>query len=193
TLPADLLNKDALNFFTLSVESDSGEVKTKRLNKKQVKGIIAATNTKQRTRMMSLYYRADKDNRLVCGTTNKSETIQGFFVQYGDGGVDIEPLAHLYKNQVYQLAEHLEVPREIIERAPSPDTYTFTVSDEEFYFRMPLDTMDYLLYAWENNVEMGNVCRVMELEEAQVKRAYRDFESKFNAGKHMLQFPPTIS
>ncbi|MBN2593262.1 MAG: NAD(+) synthase, partial [Sedimentisphaerales bacterium] len=120
TLPADLLSKDSFNFFTLKIDDGKGNVKSARLNKKSLNGIVAATDSKQRTRMMHLYYYAEKMNYMVCGTTNKTELIEGFFVKYGDGGVDIEPLSHLYKAQVYQLSEHLGVIREIIERAPSP-------------------------------------------------------------------------
>jgi len=192
TLPADLLSKDSLNFFTLKIDNGKGNVKTARLNKKMLNGIVAATDTKQRTRMMHLYYYAEKMNHMVCGTTNKTEVIEGFFVKYGDGGVDIEPLSHLYKTQVYQLSEHLGVIREIIERAPSPDTWSFEVSDEEFYFRMPYATLDPLLYAWEHNVPTERVCEVMDLTQEQVNRAIRDFNAKYRATKHLRQLPPTL-
>ncbi len=193
TLPADLLSKDAFNFFTLKTESGNGNVKSARLNKEALNGIVAATDTKQRTRMMHLYYYAEMKNYLVCGTTNKSEVIQGFFVKYGDGGVDIEPLAHLYKTQVYQLSEYLDVIKEIIDRAPSPDTFSFQVSDEEFYFRIPYDKLDLLLYAWENDIMVSEVCEVMNLKEEQAKRAFRDFTSKYNATKHLRQLPPMLT
>ena len=78
TLPADLLSKDAFNVFTLRIDDGNGNVKSARLNKESLNNIVAATDTIQRTRMMHLYYYAEKMNYLVCGTTNKSETIQGF-------------------------------------------------------------------------------------------------------------------
>ena len=157
TLPADLLSKDSFNFFTLKIDDGKGNVKSARLNKKSLNGIVAATDTKQRTRMMHLYYYAEMKNYIVCGTTNKTEVMEGFFVKYGDGGVDIEPLSHLYKAQVYQLSEYLGVIREIIERAPSPDTWSFQVSDEEFYFRIPYEKLDLLLYAWQNRIPTKSV------------------------------------
>ena len=120
TLPSDILNRDGYNFFTLTTIDPDGNTRTARLNNDQAHGIIAATCTKHRTRMMVQYYYSEKNGYLVCGTTNKSEAIQGLFVKYGDGGVDIEPIAHLYKNQVFQLAEHLGVIPEIISRAPLP-------------------------------------------------------------------------
>ena len=192
TLPSDILNKDNLNFFTLTAIGPDGSIKSTRLNNEQARGIIAATCTKHRTRMMTQYYFAEKSNYLVCGTTNKSEAIQGLFVKYGDGGVDIEPIAHLYKNQVFQLAEYLGVIQEIVERAPCPDTYSAPVTDEEWYFRMPLKQLDLLLYAWENQVDISEVCRVMGLTEQQIRRAFRDFSNKHQATRHLSQLPPTL-
>jgi NAD+ synthase len=192
TLPSDLLNRDGYNFFTLTTVDPQGNTKTTRLNNEQAQGIIAATCTKHRTRMMTQYYYAEKLNYLVCGTTNKSEALQGLFVKYGDGGVDIEPIAHLFKNQVFQLARHMGVIPEIISRAPCPDTYSAPVTDEEWYFRLPFDQLDLLLCAWENKVGVPEVCRVMELSEDQVKRVFRDFASKHRTTEHLRQLPPSL-
>jgi NAD+ synthase len=192
TLPSDILNKDAYNVFTLTVYDPQGRPRTKRLTSEQAQGIIAATCTKHRTRMMVQYYHAEKLNDLVCGTTNKSESVQGLFVKYGDGGVDIEPIAHLYKSQVFQLAEYLGVIPEILDRAPCPDTYSAPVTDEEWFFRMPFKTLDLLLYAWENGTDLALVCQVMGLSEDQVGRAYRDFASKHRATEHLRNFPPSL-
>jgi len=192
TLPSDLLARDAFNFFTLKIDDGKGNVKSARLDKKRQHGIVAATDSKQRTRMMHLYYYAEMQNYIVCGTTNRTETLEGFFVKYGDGGVDIEPIGHLYKTQVYQLAEYLGVISEIIERAPSPDTFSFQVSDEEFYFRIPYLTLDLLLYAWEHDIPLEGVCEEMSLTEEQVKRARRDFNAKYNATKHLRELPPAL-
>jgi len=193
TLPADLLARDAFNFFSLTIEDDKGSVKSSRLDPRTMRAIVAASNTKQRTRMIFLNYLAEKENAILCGTTNRTEDIQGFFVQHGDGGVDIEPIAHLYKMQVYQLANYLGITREIIERAPSPDTFSFVVTDEEFYFRIPYHKLDPLLYAWEHEIPEDDVARAMELTEEQVKRAFRDFTSKNNATKHLRRLPPTLN
>ncbi len=192
TLPSDILNKENFNFFTLTIIDPQGQTKTARLNNAQAKGIIAATCTKHRTRMMTQYYYAERNNYLVCGTTNKSEAMQGLFVKYGDGGVDIEPIAHLYKNQVFQLAEHLGVIKEIINRAPCPDTFSAPVTDEEWYFRMPYKQLDLLLWAWENKVDISQVCLVMDLTPEQVTRVFRDFTNKYNATKHLSQLPPML-
>lgn len=192
TLPADILNRDGYNYFTLTVYDPEGRSRSSRLTNDQAQGIIAATCTKHRTRMMAQYYHSEKLNYLVCGTTNKSEAVQGLFVKYGDGGVDIEPIAHLYKDQVFQLARHLGVIPEILDRAPCPDTYSAPVTDEEWFFRMPFKTLDLLLYAWETEADIAEVCRVMELREDQVKRAFRDFDSKYRTTEHLRRFPPSL-
>lgn len=191
TLPRDLLARDAINFFTLEIIDQKGLRQSQRLNNHQTRGIVAATDTKQRTRMMHLYYYAERIKGLVCGTTNKTEAIQGLFVKYGDGGVDIEPIAYLYKTQVYQLALALDVIPEIIARTPSPDTFSDPVSDEEFFFRMPYAVLDLLLYAWEHHMPASEVAEAVGLTEEQVKRAYRDFSGKYNASEHLRQLPPT--
>ncbi len=193
TLPSDLLNKESFNFFTLTIVDPQGQIKTARLNNAQAKGIIAATCTKHRVRMLTQYYYAEKMNYLVCGTTNKTEAVQGLFVKYGDGGVDIEPIAHLYKAQVFQLSEHLGVIPEIINRPPCPDTYSAPVTDEEWYFRMPYRILDPLLYAWEQKIDIAEVSRVMELSEEQIKRAFRDFTHKNSATQHLNEVPPTVN
>jgi NAD+ synthase len=65
-------------------------------------------------------------------------------------------------------------------------------SQEEFYFRIPYETLDLLLYAWEHKVHVEEVCQTMDLTEEQVKRANRDFDAKYNATKHLRQLPPTL-
>jgi NAD+ synthase len=191
-LPEGLLEKYSFNVFSLRVKYPNGKEEEKRLPKKILNRIIAATDTKQRTRMMALYYHGESSHRLVVGTTNRPETIQGFFVRYGDGGVDIEPIAHLYKTQVYQLAEHFGVVRGIIERDPSPDTFSFPVSDEEFFFRIPYEIVDQVLYCWERNMGSEDASSLIGLNKEQVERVYRDISSKFEATKYLRELPPSL-
>lgn len=193
TLPPDILEKDGYNFFNLTVIDHQGQARTTRLNNEQAQAIIAATCTKHRNRMLVQYYYAEKNNYLVCGTTNRSEAVQGLYVKYGDGGVDIEPIAHLYKNQVFQLAEYMGVIPEILRRSPCPDTYSAPVTDEEWFFRMPFRLLDLLLYAWENKVDIPEVCQAMDLKEDQVRRVFRDFASKHKATEHLRLFPPSLT
>jgi NAD+ synthase len=192
-LPQNLLESSRYNFFVLKVIDKDGNEKTARLNKNQLLEMVAATDMKQRTRMIHLYYFAEKNNYLVVGTTNKTEYSQGFFVKYGDGGVDFEPIAHLYKTQVYQLARYLDVPHEIIERTPSPDTYSAPVSDQEFFFCLPYHLLDLLLYAWEYKIPHSDIEPVLDLKKEQIERAFKDFDSKMRATAHAAKLPPTLS
>ncbi len=154
--------------------------------------MTAATNIKHRTRMSRLYYHAEKNNFLVCGTTNKAEFQQGYFVKYGDGGVDIEPLVNLFKTQVYQLAESLNIPNEIIQRKASPDTWSFDVSDEEFFFSLTYDIIDLMLYAQEKSIPINEICTTLELSENKVRRILKSQERKLNSSKTSRTFSPSF-
>ena len=105
---------------------------------------------------------------------------------------DIEPFTHLYKNQIYQLSDYLEVIQEIIDRQPSPDTFSLPVSDQEFFFRISFDKLDYLLYAWEHEVPTDKAAKVLDLSEDAVGRAYNDFASKYRATAHLREGPKTL-
>jgi NAD+ synthase len=177
-LPQNLLDQDTLNIFSLTVVDPEGQESTQRLPLKEYFQIVAASNFKQRTRMSMLYYHAELNNYAVIGTANKNEHGQGFFVKYGDGGVDIQPIVHLFKTQIYQLAEYLEVPLEIRRRPPTTDTYSAPSTQEEFFFRLPFETMDLLWAAQEKGLPIAQVAKAMNLSEEQVQRAYNDFTRK---------------
>lgn len=192
SLPTDLLDRDAFSFYSLQVQTPGGEIKKKRLNLENFRTITSFANIKIRARMLHLYAEAERRNFLVIGTTNRTEFILGDFCKYGDGGTDIEPLTHLYKNQIYQLADYLEVIPEIIDRQPSPDTFSLPVSDQEFFFRIPFEKLDYLLYAWEHDVPINDVTNVLDISEESVNRAYKDFASKYRATAHLRKVPNTL-
>jgi NAD+ synthase len=80
---------------------------------------LAEHNIKPRLRMVTLYYLANRLNYLVVGSSNKSELSVGYFTKHGDGGSDLMPLGNLVKSQVRDLAEYLDIPREIIDKPPS--------------------------------------------------------------------------
>ena len=188
----DTLEREGLNIFHLIVIDKGGATHKERLSLNDYMEMVAATDMKQRTRMMHLYFYAEKSNYIVAGTTNKSELLQGFFVKYGDGGVDMEPIAHLYKTQVFQLSEFLGVPRSIIKRTPSPDTWSAGVSDEEFYFRVPYDLLDLLLFAHEEQVPLVDVSRVLGMTQEKILRFYKDFNAKNKATWHLRVLPPNL-
>jgi NAD+ synthase len=190
-LPQNLLDKDRINAYSIEVLLEDGTVKKKRLPLKDYLALMAANDIKQRTRMIQLYYEAERRHYIVCGTTNLSESIQGFFVKFGDGGVDIEPIANLYKKQVYDIGRYLGVPEEILSRTPSPDTYSYAVSDEDFYFCMPYDKLDYILYGMENDIPKEDVAATLDLTVEQIERAWKDLAHKREATRHLRELPPT--
>ncbi len=143
--------------------------------------------------MLHLYAEAEKRSLVVAGTTNRTEFILGDFCKYGDGGTDIEPLSYLYKNQIYQISEYLKVTPEIIDRQPSPDTFSLPVTDQEFFFRIPFDKLDHLIYAWENQITIDETAKILDLPEDAVDRAYKDFASKNRATTHLREMPYTLS
>ncbi|TWO33491.1 NAD(+) synthase [Seonamhaeicola sediminis] len=93
---------------------------------------MALANTRARLRMTTLYYYAGLYKLLVAGTGNKVEDFGvGFYTKYGDGGVDLSPIADLLKSEVYQLGELLEVPKSIMTAAPSDGLFGDARSDED--------------------------------------------------------------
>ncbi len=191
-LPQDLLERDRINVYHLEVLIEDGSIGRQRLSRDDYLGIMAANDIKQRVRMTQLYYEAERRYGIVCGTTNRSEVLQGFFVKYGDGGVDIEPIAHLYKSQVYQIAGFLGVPKKVIDRTPSPDTYSFEVSDKDFYFCLPYDKLDVVLYAIENDVPPEKVADTLGLTAEQTERVWKDLVRKREATNHLRLFAPSL-
>jgi NAD+ synthase len=192
SLPTDLLERDSFSFYWLQVQMPDGEIKKKRLNLDEFRTITAFANIKIRARMLHLYAEAERRNLLVVGTTNRTEFVLGDFCKYGDGGTDIEPLISFYKNQIYQLAEYLEVIPEIVNRQPSPDTFSLPVTDQEFFFRISFDKLDFLLYAWEHEVPAGEAASVLDISEDAVKRAYKDFTSKHRSTAHLREASRTL-
>ncbi len=189
TLPPSTLDQGSLNVYSVVAVSPEGIEERKRLRAKELRQIVAATNFKQRSRAAMLFYYADLRNFAVIGTPPKNEHDMGFFVKFGDGALDVKPLGHLYKSQVYQLAEYLEVPAEIRSRPPTSDTYSAGSSQEEFFFRLPCQQMDLLWYGWENNISPTVVAREMELSEAQVQHAFQDFARRTQTTAY-LRTPP---
>jgi len=188
-LPTNILESNRFNIFRLAVESPEGEKMEKRLPLKAYLQIMAASNMKQRIRMLTLYYHAERLNYAVIGTGNKNEHDQGFFVKYGDGGADCKPIAHFYKTQVFQLAEYLGVPKSIRDRTPTTDTYPSEQTQEEFFFGLNFEIMDQLWFAKEGSFPVDEVAEVMGLTAEQVERVWRDLDQKKRTTDY-LRMPP---
>jgi len=175
--------------FALSIIDEKGNQQDKILHAREYLQIVAASNFKQRSRMSILYYHAEARHYAVIGTPNKHEQEQGFFVKYGDGGADVMPIGNLFKTQVYQLAEYLDIPGRIIERTPTTDTYSATQTQEEFFYQLPFRLMDIYWYGYENGYSSKEVAKVMEETEERIEALFRNFERKRKTTEY-LRMPP---
>ena len=177
--------------FSIVAQSPEGEEIKKRLDIRAYLEIVAATNFKQRTRKVFEYYHADRLNYAVMGTPNRLEYDQGFFVKNGDGAADVKPIAHLYKSQVYQLADYLDIPEAIRSRPPTTDTYSLPQGQDEFYFSLPYDKMDLCLYGKNHDLPAEAVGDAVGLTAEQVERVYKDIDTKRATTKY-LHLPPLV-
>ncbi|GAP13447.1 NAD+ synthetase [Longilinea arvoryzae] len=189
TLPGNLLEEDRLNIFSLTVIKPDGSEQTQRLPLREYAQIVASSNFKQRTRMAMLYYHAELRNYAVIGTPNKNERDMGFFVKYGDGGADINPIGHLFKSQVFQLARFLDVPVEIQQRPPTTDTYSAGSTQEEFFYRIPFNILDLVWLGYERGVDHAEIAGALELTVEQVERVIADIERKRRATEYLRTQP----
>jgi NAD+ synthase len=174
----NIIETNGFNLFSIVAQNPDNIIIKKRLPLKAYLEIVAATNFKQRTRKMLEYYHADRLHFAVTGTPNRLEYDQGFFVKLGDGAADVKPIAHLYKTQVYQLAEYLGVPEKIQKRPPTTDTYSLSQGQDEFYFSLPYDKMDLCLYGKNNRISVEIVAEYLDLKPEQIQRVYDDIDTK---------------
>ena len=188
-----VVTTDQYRIFSVVAQAPDGTQRRARVTPSTYLELVAATSFKQRTRKMMEYYHADRLNYAVVGTPNRLEYDQGFFVKNGDGAADIKPIAHLYKSQVYQLAEFLGVPDTIRMRPPTTDTYSLPQTQEEFYFSLPYDKMDLCLYARNNGIGAEDVGAALGLTEQQVERVFRDIDSKRRASRYLHLGPQLVA
>ncbi len=192
-LPKDDEAKGKLNVYYVTIISPDGEEKTARLPLAEYLQIVAASNFKQRSRTNFLYFHAEARNYAVIGTGNKNEHEQGFFVKYGDGGADIKPIAHLFKTQVYQLADYLGIPEEIQQRTPTTDTYSAEQTQEEFFFRLPYSILDRIWFGWEKGFSSKVIADVLNLSEAQVDVVINDIKQKIKTTEYLRMEPISLA
>jgi NAD+ synthase len=191
-LPEDLRSSRALNIYTLEVVPEDGTVRRHRIPAAALRRLQALTNVKLRLRMTLLYRDAETRGGLVAGTTNRCETDQGFFVQYGDGGVDVEPIAHLYKCQVRELASRLGFSDEIASRPATPDTWSAAVGDEEFFFRLPYSIVDSILVREELGFDDNEIARELDMETEQVSHLRAELARRRDLSASMRSLPPNL-
>ncbi len=138
---------------------------------------LAFYRIKHRVRMCLLYFEAERRGYCVASTENKTELLTGLYVKWGDECGDISPIAHLYKTEVFALAEELGVPERIIKKAPSPDLIPGI--NDEFVFGMTYQELDQLLMTIENGENLSmfpfeKVDRIRKIIEAAKIRNLRN-------------------
>lgn len=180
-----------LRVFAVVAVDPAGTTHRARLSAAAMLELVAATNLKQRTRKLLEYHHAERRNFAVAGTPNRLEFDQGFFVKGGDGLADCKPIAHLYKTQVYQLAEALGLPATVRERPPTTDTYSLPQGQDEFYFSLSYREMDLCLYARNHGIPAAALTKALGLTEAQVELVLQDIDGKRRATRYLHQ-PPLL-
>ena len=181
----NIVESNEFSLYSVVAQAPDGETHKVRLPLKAYLEILAATNFKQRIRKMLEYYHADRLNYAVAGTPNRLEYDQGFFVKLGDGAADVKPIAHLYKTQVYQLAEYLGVPEDIRKRPPTTDTYSLAQGQDEFYFSLPHAKMDICLFGKNNGYSVEETAEALGLQPQQAQRVYDDIDNKRNTTRYL--------
>ena len=166
------------NHFMLVVQDPRGKIHKQRLPLKPYLQIVAATNYKQRIRKTIEYFHADRLNYAVIGTPNRLEFDQGFFVKNGDGSSDLKPIAHLYKTQVYALADHLGLPEVICHAQPTTDTYSMPQGQDEFYFALPYHEMDKALWAHNCGASVEEISLLLNIPLEQAMLVIQDIKNK---------------
>jgi NAD+ synthase len=185
----ELHEASTYRIFSVVAQAPDGKQVTARLTPGAYRGVVAATSFKQRVRKMMEYFHADRLNYAVAGTPNRLEYDQGFFVKNGDGAADLKPIAHLYKTQVYHLAEYLGIPEQVRRRPPSTDTYSLSQSQEEFYFSLPYDQMDLCLYGLNEGIAADDVARATGLTADRVELVFGDIRAKRKATRYQHLAP----
>jgi NAD+ synthase len=148
--------------------------------------MVVCGNIKSRTRMMVSYYFANKFKRMVIGTSNKTELLTGFFTKYGDGGVDIMPLADLYKTQIRQFARYLEIPDNIISKAPSPGFFPGQTDEKEL--GVNYETLDLVLLSLQKGVKKETISKQLRIDLSQVK----SIAERVKVNRHKREFPTIL-
>lgn len=146
---------------------------------------IGKGNVKARIRMVYLYYYANKLNRLVCGASDKSEIMVGYFTKWGDGAADISPIMDLYKTQVRQLAPHIGVPAEIVAKPSSPGLWPNQLAEKELGIKY--ETLDLILFGLEHFMKSNEIAEQLKLP----TKLVADIKRRWLATEHKRQVPLT--
>jgi len=132
---------------------------------------VCKGNIKARARMVYIYYYANRLNMLVCGSSDKSETMMGYFTKWGDVAADISPMMDLYKTQVRKLAQRIGVPKEIITKPASPALWHGQLAEEELGVKY--ETLDLILYGLEHFMKAEEIAKQLDIKKEMVDRMKR--------------------
>lgn len=148
---------------------------------------VTKGNIKARIRMLYLYYYANSSNKLVCGTSDKSETMIGYFTKWGDGAADIAPIIGLYKTQVQKLALHLGIPKKIAEKPPSPNLWKKQSAEAELGINYEL--LDLILFGLEQNMKINQIAYDLKID----KSIVQEIKNRVNRSRHKRSLPKSVN
>jgi NAD+ synthase len=140
-------------------------------------------NVKARTRMIYLYYYANKLNKIVCGSSDKSETMMGYFTKWGDVVADISPLMDLYKTQVRKFAEHIGIPPELAAKPSTPALWPNQLAETELGIKY--ETLDLILYGLERFMTTEEVAQELGVRKPLIEKV----KSRWLAVEHKRRLP----
>ena len=143
-------------------------------------------NIKARTRMVYLYYYANKLNRIVCGSSDKSETMMGYFTKWGDVAADISPLMDLYKTQVRKLAAHLGFPAKLSAKPSTPALWPDQLAETELGIKY--EKLDLILYGLERFMTTTEIAQQLRVKETLVERV----KNRWLSVEHKRRLPLTV-
>jgi len=130
-----------------------------------------------------LYYYANKLNRIVCGSSDKSETMMGYFTKWGDVAADISPIMDLYKTQVRKLAEHVGIPSQLAKKPATPALWPNQLAETEL--GIIYEKLDLVLYGLEHFMTTEEVAEQLKLEEALVVKV----KNRWLSSEHKRRLP----
>lgn len=148
---------------------------------------IAAANIKPRVRMILNYYHANKTNRLVAGTGNRSELLVGYFTKYGDGGVDFLPIGDLYKTEVLELAKYLGIPERIVMKKPSARLWSGQTDEGEM--GISYSELDAVLKALDNGMDAAQISSSTGIWPEKVRKVLK----MVGESRHKREMPPVAT
>jgi NAD+ synthase len=142
-------------------------------------------NIKARARMIYIYYYANKQNRIVMGSSDKSETMMGYFTKWGDVAADISPIMDLYKTQVRKLAEHIGIPHELAAKPSTPALWPNQSAEGELGIRY--EVLDLILFGFERFMASKDIAEQLGITVAEVEKV----KARWLGVEHKRRMPLT--